>query len=97
MFSSISSNLKYYLNQKINNKKVIIGEKNKNNEELYSKYLITDRERFIIEEISEGLSHKEIAEKLNISINTVRSHLHRIYRKCNVQNKTGLLKLLCYS
>lgn len=40
----------------------------------------------------EGLSNKEIAEKLNLSENTVRSHLKKAYR--DLRNETGLTIVL---
>lgn len=42
---------------------------------------MTDREREIVTLISEGLSNKEIAHKLNIAIHTVKSHVHNILEK----------------
>ena len=46
------------------------------------------RENEVLQLIAKGLLYKEIAEKLFISIGTVKQHLHRIYEKLHVQNKT---------
>lgn len=54
---------------------------------------ITKKEEEIIKDISNGLSNKEIASKHGIAFNTVRTHIYRIYRKCNVSNSVGLVKL----
>jgi len=42
---------------------------------------ITKREREIIDLIGEGLSNKEIAQRLHLTIHTVKSHVHRILEK----------------
>lgn len=60
-------------------------------------YNISPKEESIIKELSEGLSHKEIAYNQGISVNTVKSHIQRIYKKCKVQNSTSLLKLFFYN
>ena len=38
----------------------------------------------------EGLSNKEIARNLNITIGTAKIHLHNIFRKVDVKNRTAL-------
>lgn len=43
--------------------------------------LLTQREREILGLIGDALSNKEIARRLKISDNTVKTHLHRIYVK----------------
>jgi DNA-binding NarL/FixJ family response regulator len=42
---------------------------------------MTNREREIVGLIAEGLANKEIAFKLNLSIYTVKSHVHNILEK----------------
>lgn len=54
--------------------------------------LITKREREILKLFVEGLSSKEIAEKLFISEATVVTHKKNLYKKFNVPNSTGLMK-----
>lgn len=54
---------------------------------------LTSREKEIIREVSNGLTNKEIAEKLYITEQTVKSHLNRIYRKLNITNRTQLAAL----
>lgn len=46
------------------------------------------RENEILDLLAKGLLYKEIAEKLSISNNTVKQHIHRIYEKLHVQNRT---------
>lgn len=49
--------------------------------------LLTQRERQILSLIAIGSSNDEIAQRLNISSNTVRTHLYNLYRKINVPNR----------
>lgn len=49
---------------------------------------LSPREREIVEALSQGDSYKEIADRLGISITTVRTHLQRIYEKLQVNNRT---------
>jgi DNA-binding NarL/FixJ family response regulator len=46
------------------------------------------REKEILLLLAEGLQYKEIADQLYISPHTVRQHLHNVYTKLHVQNKT---------
>jgi DNA-binding NarL/FixJ family response regulator len=50
--------------------------------------LLTQRETNILHLLSQGLLYKEIADHLSISTGTVRQHIHRIYEKLHVQNRT---------
>ncbi len=50
--------------------------------------LLSNRENSILQLLSKGLLYKEIAEKLSISVSTVRQHIHHIYEKLHVQNRT---------
>lgn len=51
---------------------------------------MTKREREIVELISEGLANKEIAYKLNISIFTVKSHVHNILEKMALNTRVQI-------
>jgi len=42
---------------------------------------MTKREREVVELIAEGLSNKQIASRLNLAIDTVKSHVHNILEK----------------
>jgi two-component system nitrate/nitrite response regulator NarL len=52
--------------------------------------VLTERECQIIELIPEGLSNKEIGRQLDLSEGTIKVHLHRIYRKLALNNRTAL-------
>lgn len=49
---------------------------------------LSDRENEILQLLSKGLLYKEIANGLSISVATVRQHIHHIYEKLHVQNRT---------
>ena len=55
---------------------------------------LTVREKEIVDYLAKGLLYKEIASKTSISINTVRQHIHNIYEKLHVQNRTEALNKL---
>ncbi|AZA92117.1 Response regulator protein vraR [Chryseobacterium nakagawai] len=48
---------------------------------------LTEREKEILELLSQGLLYKEIADKKYISMDTVKKHVGNIYRKLHVNNK----------
>ena len=52
---------------------------------------MTDREAEIVGLISEGLSNKDIANRLGISTITVRHHLTNVFKKLGVPNRQRLL------
>jgi len=56
-----------------------------------SKHGITDREREIIVKVMQGKSNEEIAQELFISLATVKTHLHNIYRKIGIDSRYDLL------
>ncbi|MBE0427791.1 MAG: response regulator transcription factor [Nitrospirae bacterium] len=53
------------------------------------------REREIVQHICQGYRNKEIAQKLNISEQTVKSHCNRIYRKLGVSDRLQLALYTC--
>jgi len=52
--------------------------------------VLTDREREIMRLVSGGLSNKEIGRQLNITDGTIKQHLHHIYQKLAISNRTVL-------
>ncbi|MCE5346312.1 MAG: LuxR C-terminal-related transcriptional regulator [Bacteroidales bacterium] len=63
-------------------------------EQFFKKFGISPRETDIVYEICNGLSNKEISDKLFISLQTVKDHTHRIYFKTNVKNRVQLINLV---
>jgi len=50
--------------------------------------VLSVRENEVLQLLAHGLLYKEIADQLQISTSTVRQHIHRIYEKLHVQNRT---------
>ncbi len=49
---------------------------------------ISERELEVLELVAEGLSNQQIADQLYVSVNTVKTHLSRLYEKLEVQRRT---------
>jgi ATP/maltotriose-dependent transcriptional regulator MalT len=52
---------------------------------------LTKREVSILKRLETGLSNKEIAEAIFVSEGTLKWHLHNVYSKLNVKNRTGAM------
>ena len=63
-------------------------------DEFCKKYEISPRETDIVREICNGLSNKEISDKLFISLQTVKDHTHRIYIKTDVKSRARLISIV---
>ena len=48
---------------------------------------LTEREFYVISLVAKGLTNSQIAEKLYISVHTVKAHLEVIYDKFGVSNR----------
>lgn len=55
---------------------------------------LSDRERAVVDLVSQGLSNKEIADRLFLSPATVKNHLYRIFQKTGARSRVDLLRLL---
>ncbi len=69
--------------QQTQQKKLILYESN-----------LTEREKEILSLLIKGLSYKEIASNIFISIETLNSHIKNIYRKLNVHSRSELASRL---
>jgi DNA-binding NarL/FixJ family response regulator len=49
---------------------------------------LTPREREVLEFVVHGLANKEIADRLNVTVEAVRWHLKHIYQKLHVHSRT---------
>ena len=54
---------------------------------------LSPREREVMRWVSEGLTNKEVAGRLGLSEGTIKIHLHNIYEKVGVPNRTALTAL----
>lgn len=61
-------------------------------DEIYEEAGISQREREVITLLQENFTGNEIAEKLYISLSTVKTHTSNIYKKLSVKNRSELLK-----
>lgn len=55
--------------------------------------LITERQLEILQKLVDGLSYSEIAAQLFVSVETVRSHVKKMYRTLEVNNKAEAIAL----
>jgi DNA-binding CsgD family transcriptional regulator len=58
-------------------------------------YGLTPREQEALESMVKGLTKKEIAARLALSIHTVDTHLRNIYRKLHVHTRSGAVAKAC--
>lgn len=63
-------------------------------DELAARYGLTGREREILGYLAEGHTGTYIGDELLISPNTVRTHIHNIYRKFGVATREDILRLV---
>ena len=59
---------------------------------LSKEFDLTRRQEQILRMVFEGNSNQEIAEKMHISANTVKTHLRHIYEKLHVSNRQEILQ-----
>lgn len=53
---------------------------------------LTNREAQIVQAIEEGMTNKEVAIRLDISLETVKSHIKNIYQKLEVNSRHAIIK-----
>ena len=70
-------------------RKVVQSFNQKSNQQ--NQYSLTNREKELLNSLQKGFRYKEIADKMGISIDTVRSHTQNIYQKLQVQSRTDAL------
>jgi len=60
--------------------------------EIVEEVIMTKRERQVIDLIADSATNKEIAEKLNLSLFTVKSHVHNILEKLAISKRVQIAK-----
>lgn len=53
---------------------------------------LSKREVEVLEHLSLGFSNQEIADKLFVSLNTIKTHIANIYQKLNVKRRTQAIQ-----
>lgn len=69
--------------------KRILAEAKQASEDSSELSVLTDREREVLDLLAQGLTNKEIAEKLVITTNTVKRHLKAIFEKLDVHTRAA--------
>lgn len=67
---------------------ISIFQKNKSSNGHESQYDLTTREKEVLKLLADGYNYKEIADKIYISVDTVRHHIRNIYRKLHVHSQS---------
>jgi len=83
---------RYFLDSKISTFVIQDYADKKKAVQLRSTSTLTDREREILQLIAEGLSNKEIAQKLKISLKTALVHRNNIMQKLDIHNQAQLIR-----
>lgn len=68
--------------------RLVVQSMHQNFPDQENKYKLTQKEKEILSSLSKGNSYKMIAADLSISIDTVRTHIKRIYEKLQVHSQT---------
>jgi two-component system, NarL family, nitrate/nitrite response regulator NarL len=58
--------------------------------------VLTKRERQIVELVSAGLPNKEVGRQLDLTAGTIKVHLHNIFSKLEIKNRTALTALAVF-
>src|ERR1700683_3564579 len=53
--------------------------------------MLSEREQAIVQAVAEGLSNREIAQRMTISEHTVKNHLFRVYSKLGVSSRLEIM------
>lgn len=69
----------------------VVGAFQKSEEPADGMEELTKREKEILHYLEDGLRYKEIADKLSLSVETIRTHIRNIYVKLQVQSKIEAL------
>lgn len=64
---------------------------------LFARWGISRREAEIIELVGQGLSNQDIADRLFISLFTVKKHINTVFQKTGVENRVQLVRLFASS
>jgi DNA-binding NarL/FixJ family response regulator len=74
-------------------RKVIDAFSNQGSKSTTQELPLSKRELQLLDLLSQGLLYKEISAQLGITVGTVKQHIHNIYEKLQVNNKTEAINL----
>lgn len=57
--------------------------------------ILSSREKDVMNLICEGLTNSEIANRLFVSVHTVKAHVESIMNKCQSKSRAGAVYLYC--
>jgi len=63
------------------------------NEKAIEKFNLSKREMEVLNLMAEGLSNQEIADKLFISLNTIKTHNSKLFEKMEVKRRTQAVEI----
>jgi DNA-binding NarL/FixJ family response regulator len=66
----------------------VVASFQKAGKEAEKQSLLSPRETMVLDCLAKGLTYKQIADQLDISIDTIRTYLRRVYEKLHVQSRT---------
>jgi DNA-binding NarL/FixJ family response regulator len=72
-------------------RRVVQSFNKRKDRDVLQEFSLTNREQEILAQLEKGFLYKEIAHTLSISVETVRRHVHNIYEKLHVSNRTEAL------
>jgi DNA-binding NarL/FixJ family response regulator len=58
---------------------------------------LTRKETDILRHVLDELKNTKIAEDIEITVQTVKDHLSKIYKKIGVENRMAMMRILMYS
>ena len=81
-----------YLTETLFSQIVVKAVKGIDHSKIIDSVKMTKREKQVIDLVAEGLTNKEIAQKLNLSTYTVKSHIHNILEKLALHTRVQIAK-----
>jgi len=75
----------------------VIQSLQKHSESAEESKLLTNKEHEVLRLLSQGHLYKEIAVKLNLSVSTIKKHLHNVYQKLHVNNRTEAINKIYHN
>ena len=95
IFYSFGVMLPFYFRYRADLSKLLTqGEGSMTFDRFCSTFEISKREKEVIHEICKGLTNQQIADKLFISLQTVKDHTHRIYGKTFCTSRAQLIRMV---